>query len=152
MAACFYPLIWGLTPSHQVSTQDESDWHQRIVAEPGPRSPGATGAGPTSWSCFGQIWSLFCFVLVFFFLLAGGKIGCCLMQLPPHFTPFSTVWRFIYSIYLLLLWLCSFVRLDFSPPSTSTLHPPPPPPLAVSVCVGAQVLEEFRRLFSQPHF
>lgn len=45
------------------------------------------------------------------------KIGWCLMQLPPHFMLFSTVWQFIYSIYLVLLWLCGVARLDFFPQS-----------------------------------
>lgn len=69
------------------------------------------------------------------------KIGWCLMQLPPHFMLFSTVWQFIYSIYLVLLWLCGVARLDFFSPIFF-------PGLAVSVCVRAQVLEEFWRLFS----
>lgn len=49
------------------------------------------------------------------------KIGWCLMQLPPHFMLFSTVWQFIYSIYLALLWLCGVARLDFFPQSFSRL-------------------------------
>lgn len=49
------------------------------------------------------------------------KIGWCLMQLPPHFMLFSTVWQFIYSIYLVLLWLCRVARLDFFPQSFSRL-------------------------------
>lgn len=49
------------------------------------------------------------------------KIGWCLTQLPPHFMLFSTVWQFIYSIYLVLLWLCGVARLDFFPQSFSRL-------------------------------
>lgn len=58
---------------------------------------------PKSWSCFRRKWSFL-------------REENWLMQLPPHFTLFSPVWRFIFSIYLLLLWLCCF-RLDFFFPS-----------------------------------